>query len=117
MVLLERHPADIDLLRERLLAHCRFATGCYALWYPVVERYRIDRLEKAVVDGGIRRVLLMEFGIRPDRPGYGMTACGMVVITPPLGLAAEMAPTLEYLAATLGQKGRGHWRSVELAGE
>ena len=41
----------------------------------------------------------------------------MVVINPPFTLAAEMAPALEYLAATLGDDGRGHFRCVELAGE
>lgn len=98
-------------------AHKRFATGCYALWYPVVERYRIERLEKALVASGIRRVLLLELGNRPDHRGHGMSASGMIVINPPFTLAAEMTPALEYLATTLGEAGHGHWRCVELIGE
>lgn len=98
-------------------AHARFASGCYALWYPLVERQRIARLEKALVASGIRRILLLELGVRTDRPGYGMTASGMVVINPPFSLAAEMVPALEYLATTLGEGGQGYWRRVELAGE
>jgi len=98
-------------------AHARFATGCYALWYPVVERQRIARLEKALVATGIRRILLLELGVRTDRLGHGMTASGMIVINPPFSLAAEMEPALEYLATTLGVNGQGHWRSIELVGE
>ncbi|MCW8919406.1 MAG: 23S rRNA (adenine(2030)-N(6))-methyltransferase RlmJ [Gammaproteobacteria bacterium] len=97
-------------------AYQRFATGTYALWYPVVERRRIDRLEKALSASGIRRILLLELGIAADRPGHGMTASGMVVINPPFSLATEMAPALDYLAQTLGV-GHGHSRIVELVGE
>ncbi|WP_459866816.1 23S rRNA (adenine(2030)-N(6))-methyltransferase RlmJ [Endothiovibrio diazotrophicus] len=56
----------------------------------------------------------LEFGIRPDRPGHGMTASGMVVVSPPYPLAAAMTPTLEYLAASVGDV--GHFRCVELVG-
>jgi 23S rRNA (adenine2030-N6)-methyltransferase len=97
-------------------AHQRFATGTYALWYPVVERRRIKRLEKALIASGIRRILLLELGIVADQPGYGMTASGMIVINPPWSLAAEMAPALDYLARILGN-GYGHQRIVELVGE
>lgn len=108
---------DYQRVVDTLLgAHQRFATGTYALWYPVVERRRIDRLEKALSASGIRRILLLELGIDADHPGYGMTASGMIVINPPFSLAAEMAPALDYLAQTLGE-GRGHSRIVELAGE
>lgn len=167
MVLHERHPADLELLRERFHAdrrircqgedgfqgciarlppperrglilidppyemkedyqrvvdtlvgaHARFSTGCYALWYPVVERQRIARMERALVATGIRRIRLLELGVRTDRIGHGMTASGMVIINPPFSLAAEMTPALEYLADTLGEGRQGHWRSVELAGE
>ena len=100
-----------------LAAHRRFATGCYAIWYPVVERYRIERMEKVLVASGLRRILLLELGVLPDSPGRGMTASGMILVNPPWPLASEMAPLLDYLAAHLADKGRGHSRVVELAGE
>lgn len=100
-----------------LAAHRRFSSGTYALWYPVVERRRIDRLEKALRESGMHRILLLELGIAADRPGYGMTASGMLVVNPPWSLAAEMQPVLGYLAEILGVEGGGHCRVVELAGE
>jgi 23S rRNA (adenine2030-N6)-methyltransferase len=109
---------DYQRVVDTLLgAHQRFATGTYALWYPVVERRRIDRLEKALIASGMRRILLLELGISNDHPGYGMTASGMIIINPPFSLATEMAPALDYLATQLGEAGRGHSRIVELVGE
>ena len=41
--------SDYDTVVSTLVkAHKRFATGTYALWYPVVERTRIDKLEQAL---------------------------------------------------------------------
>jgi 23S rRNA (adenine2030-N6)-methyltransferase len=98
-------------------AHRRFATGCYAIWYPVVERARIERLERALIVSGIRKILLLELGIAADRPGHGMTASGMILVNPPWPLAAEMPPVLDYLAKLLGENGEAHSRVVELVGE
>jgi 23S rRNA (adenine2030-N6)-methyltransferase len=98
-----------------IAAHRRFHNGTYAIWYPVVERQRIVRLEKALKASGIRKMLLLELGITADRPGFGMTASGMVVVNPPWSLAAEMKPVLGYLAEILGKEGRGHFRVVALA--
>lgn len=110
----EDYQRVLEVLQQ---AHRRFATGTYALWYPVVERHRIKRLERALQASGMRKVLLLELGISADRVGYGMTACGMIMVNPPWSLAAEMTPALEYLATQLGQGGGGFCRVVELAGE
>ncbi len=97
-------------------AHRRFATGTYALWYPVVERARITTLERELRGSGIPRIQLYELGIRADQPGHGMTASGMIVINPPWSLTATLETTLPWLADRLGVDGQGHWRCVELAG-
>ena len=64
-------------------AHRRFATGVYALWYPVVERGRIDALERHIARSGIRRVQRYELAVRDEGPGPGMAASGMLVSTCP----------------------------------
>lgn len=89
-------------------AHKRFATGCYALWYPVVERPRIAMLEETLQRSGIRNILLLELGIAADsRPG--MTASGMIIINPPWQLAKNMQSVLPFLAHLLGNE-NGHFR-------
>lgn len=94
---------DYDTVVETLVqAHKRFATGTYALWYPVVERRRINRLEKALVNSGIRNIQLYELGLTDDTNGRGMTASGMIVINPPWTLLSQMQMLLPDLAKRLG---------------
>lgn len=97
-------------------AHRRFATGVYALWYPVVDRLRIDRLLKDFEATGIRRQLLIEHCVEPDSPGYGMTGSGMLVINPPWQLDQQMQELLPWLDRLL-TGGQGYCRVDWLVGE
>jgi 23S rRNA (adenine2030-N6)-methyltransferase len=97
--------------------HKRFATGIYALWYPVVERQRIRRLERELQGSGIGNIALFELGIAPDSKRHGMTASGMIVINPPWTLEAEMRLELPWLADVLGAEKQGSHRIVNLAQE
>lgn len=104
----------IDLL---IKAHRRFATGVFALWYPVVDRQYVNRLEKGLIASGIKRIQLYELGVRADSKDYGMTGSGMVVINSPWGLQESMPQALPYLADLLGVGGEGYFRIETLAGE
>lgn len=95
-------------------AHRRFATGVYALWYPVVERPRIEQMERALRATGIPRVERYELGVAPDRRGHGMTASGLLVVNPPWTLRQEMEQCLPWLAGELGGE-QGHFRVESLA--
>jgi len=110
--------SDYPQVVETLIAmHKRFATGTYALWYPVVDRNRNQQLERAIQASGIRNVQLFELGIRADSNEHGMTASGMIVINPPWTLAAEMTQVLPWLADVLGNDGQGFYRIQTLAAE
>jgi 23S rRNA (adenine2030-N6)-methyltransferase len=110
--------SDYRQLAETLIqAHRRFATGTYALWYPVVERGRIDDLERALARSGIPRIQRFELAVRPDGGGRGMGTSGMIVVNPPWTLMEEMRTAMDYLAAVLGDGGHGSYRADELAGE
>ncbi|MGE0372558.1 MAG: 23S rRNA (adenine(2030)-N(6))-methyltransferase RlmJ [Gammaproteobacteria bacterium] len=103
---------------ETLSRACRqFETGIFALWYPVIERRRIDGMEEALRRSGIRRVMLFELGVEPDARERGMTASGMIVVNPPWTLHEEMEAVLPFLADALGRDGGGHYRMFGLAGE
>jgi 23S rRNA (adenine2030-N6)-methyltransferase len=95
--------------------HKRFATGTYALWYPVIDRRRNQELERAIQATGIRNVQLFELGIQADSNEHGMTASGMIVINPPWTLADEMKQVLPWLADVLGNDGQGFYRIQTLA--
>jgi len=110
--------SDYTLVTETLIQlHKRFATGTYALWYPVVERSRNQQLEKAIKSSGIKNVQLFELGIKTDTHEHGMTASGMIVVNPPWTLATEMHQTLPWLADVLGIDGAGLYRIETLVSE
>ena len=97
--------------------HKRFATGTYALWYPVVQRRRINQLEQKLLASHLQNVQLFELGQLADSQGTGMTASGMVVVNPPWTLRTEMELVLPYLAEQLGLENQGSYRIVQLKNE
>jgi 23S rRNA (adenine2030-N6)-methyltransferase len=106
-----------EVVDTLIQAHKRFATGTYALWYPVVKRAAIDQMESELVNSGIKNIQLFELGIRADSAELGMTSSGMIVINPPWTLQQEMQESLPFLAKTLGQDGQGFYRIKTLVKE
>lgn len=108
---------DYDQVVEVLIqAHKRFATGTYALWYPVVQRSRVQTLEKALIKSGMRNIELYELGLTKDTSGRGMTSSGMIVINPPWTLKKQMQQCLPWLAKTLADED-GCYRIESLVAE
>ena len=99
-----------DVVKTLVQMYKRFATGIYALWYPVIERGRNEVLENALKKSGISNIQLFELGILPDNSGRGMNANGMIIINPPWNLAEKMKVTLPYLVQILGEKNLGSFR-------
>ncbi|MDH5572035.1 MAG: 23S rRNA (adenine(2030)-N(6))-methyltransferase RlmJ [Gammaproteobacteria bacterium] len=95
----------------------RFATGVYALWYPVVESHRVKKLEAAFRNSGIKRIHLYEISITSNHNIKGMTGCGMIVINPPWMLKEEITQALDYFSSLISDTGKAIYRVVEIAGE
>ncbi len=110
--------SDYDLVTKSLIQmHKRFATGIFALWYPVIDRKRNQNLEKTLKTSGMNNIQLFELGIKEDSPEHGMTASGMIIINPPWTLAADMQKTLPWLSKTLSVEGAGSYRIETLVAE
>ena len=105
-----------DVVKGIQEGHKRFATGVYALWYPVVLRQQIKHMLKDLEATGIRNILQIELAVRPDSDQRGMTASGMIVINPPWKLKAQMEELLPWLHQKLVPAGTGHWRDANRAG-
>jgi 23S rRNA (adenine2030-N6)-methyltransferase len=97
--------------------HERFATGVYAVWYPLVEPRRVKTLEAAFISSGMRRIHLYEVCLTSNHHGRGMTGAGMIVVNPPWLLQAEVRTALEYFAPLISEAGEPVYRVVELVGE
>lgn len=96
---------DYRKAAEHLAAlYRKFATGVYAIWYPIADPARTETLLKRVRNSGVRRILRLEIGLTRDHLQPGMTGTGMLVVNPPWNLAETMAPALQWFAARLGDE-------------
>ena len=106
----DEHTQVVDALAK---AHRRFATGTFAVWYPVIERRWVQRFERAIRSTGIESIDLYELCVAPDGHGRGLTGSGMIVVNPPWKVREELALALPWLARELGADGASQ-RAVEL---
>jgi 23S rRNA (adenine2030-N6)-methyltransferase len=87
--------------------HRRFAGGVYALWYPLMTPVAMHAFERAIVAGGIRKILQLELSILPDNWNASLRGCGMLVVNPPYGFDVEAKPMLDWLRPVLSEAGEG----------
>ncbi|MEH6471157.1 MAG: 23S rRNA (adenine(2030)-N(6))-methyltransferase RlmJ [Halopseudomonas sp.] len=97
--------------------HKRFATGTFALWYPVVDEQRVRTLEKAFVNSGMRNIELYEVSLTEDHDQKGMTGSGMIVVNPPWTLKKEVREALDWFAPLVSETGQPLYRVVQLVAE
>ncbi|MDG6773598.1 23S rRNA (adenine(2030)-N(6))-methyltransferase RlmJ [Thiomicrorhabdus sp. ZW0627] len=96
---------DYDRVVEVLIqCHKRFATGTYAIWYPVVKRKQIEKMLDSIKNSGIRNIQVFELGLQADTEERGMTSSGMILVNPPWTLMQEMQTALPFLAEKLAGK-------------
>ncbi|USD65231.1 23S rRNA (adenine(2030)-N(6))-methyltransferase RlmJ [Vibrio sp. SCSIO 43136] len=98
-----------DVVRAIAQSHKRWATGIYAIWYPVVNRHDIDDMLQGLEKLGIRKILQIELGVSPDTNERGMTASGMIVINPPWKLEQQMSTILPFLKEAIAPA-TGHFK-------
>ncbi len=99
-------PFEVEDEFERLVeglkqAHRRWATGIYALWYPVKDRREVHRFQQALKKTGIRKQLLIELCLYPDDDPRRLNGCGLVVVNPPWQFDEKMREALTALAPLL----------------
>lgn len=82
-------------------AYKSMSNAVVMLWYPVVQRERIEKLLESLCTGDIRDIWQFEIAISPDTERHGMTASGMLVINPPWVLPDQMRQLLPILSQQL----------------
>jgi len=98
------------LIEALQVGHRRWATGIFALWYPLMEVNAVRAFERAVAHTGIRRVLKLELSVLPESWNQGLRGCAMLVVNPPFGLDQEARPMLQWLWKTLAEAQTGGTR-------
>ena len=88
----------------------RFATGCYLVWYPIVQRAAALELPDRMKALGAGRWLRAELRVQtPPAAGYGLYGSGVFVLNPPWALPATLQQVLPWLASRLAlDGGAGH---------
>jgi 23S rRNA (adenine2030-N6)-methyltransferase len=97
------------LIANVTAAHERWATGVYALWYPLMEPYAVRGFERGVVQSGIRRVLKATLSLAPAGWSETLRGCGMLIVNPPFALQDEARQILEWLSGALATQASAEW--------
>ncbi len=88
-------------------AHRRWATGIYAIWYPIKDRPPVKRLQALIEATGVRRQLVAELMIRPARSPETLNGCGLILVNPPWKLDETLRSLLPALIKSLGAVSHG----------
>ena len=105
-----------DAARGLQTAHARWPNGTFALWYPIKPGSAERRLQKLLVDAGIKKILLTTLSIRPDDSPLGLNGSGLLIVNPPWQLDTQLRlllPTVHRALAPDAGGVRVEW----LAGE
>ena len=87
-------------------AHTRWATGTYAIWYPLMGAGVIRGFEKQIEAAGIKKVLQFELSVLSEDAST-MPGSGMIIVNPPWKFDTEMRTLLRWLWSALTVDGAG----------
>ncbi len=89
------------------LAHRRWSSGIYALWYPLMDASAMRAFERDVSARGIRKILRLELSVLPEGWNDSLRGCGMLVVNPPYGFEEEAGALLPWLWEALSEARTG----------
>ncbi len=87
-------------------ARRRFATGVYAIWYPLLRLRAAREFPQALEAAAGPKWLHARLVVRDAAHG-GLFGSGLFVVNPPFTLAESFEPTLSWLAGRLAQDAHG----------
>lgn len=96
----------IDLLVD---AHRRWATGIYAVWFPILSRLSAQRFIERLAATGIRRQLLVEYLPFGEDAAAGLKGSGMVIVNPPFQLEEDLQALCQLFETSPGARSRLRW--------
>ena len=95
------------IVRALAEAHERWATGIYAVWYPLMDADTMAAFERGIRRTGIRKILRLELSTLPSAPADIIPGSGMLVINPPWHFDIEARPLVRWLWGALAADGAG----------
>jgi 23S rRNA (adenine2030-N6)-methyltransferase len=95
----------------------RWPNGVFAIWYPIKAGGEYRRFHASLQQSGLRKLLLLDFNLRPVDSPTGLNGSGMLIANPPWQLGVGMRETLDELLALLSPDRTGSVRIEWLVGE
>jgi 23S rRNA (adenine2030-N6)-methyltransferase len=96
----------VQMLRE---GYRRFATGAFALWYPVTGDGLSEEIVAQAKALGLAKMLKVELRVREALPEGGLAGSGLVLVNPPWPLGDELALLGPALRDLLRQNDGARW--------
>ena len=109
---------DFPRLTQGLaVAHRKWASGQFLLWYPIKGRTEPDALAKRLRRLGIPKILRAELIVSSLADPTRLNGSGLIVVNPPWTLESELRQLLPLLADLLGRDDKRRFTLDWLAGE
>ncbi|HET7843213.1 MAG TPA: 23S rRNA (adenine(2030)-N(6))-methyltransferase RlmJ [Xanthomonadales bacterium] len=110
----ENQSDEFDVVKEALKpAFKRWATGVYAVWYPIKLRQQVNPFHRWLTSCGMSKILVAELLLHPDNSALRLNGCGMAVINAPWKLDTTLNAMMPVLANLLAAGRYGshsvHW--------
>ena len=93
----------------------RWASGTYAVWYPIKLREQVQPFHRWLRNSGCSKVLVAELLLHPDNSALRLNGCGMAILNPPWQFERQLEELLPALQNLLSQGGSGQHRIKWLA--
>lgn len=103
------------LVQALVVAHERWPTGIYALWYPIKADSEARLLHAELANTGIRRQVALELRLHDGDDPARLNGCGLAIVNSPFRFGDLSLPILEALHRGLAAE--GGTRLVEIAPE
>jgi 23S rRNA (adenine2030-N6)-methyltransferase len=94
----------------------RFASGCYVIWLPMLQRFAVDRFVRQVMSMPVANKLHVAFRVRdPLKDGLGLMGSHVIVLNPPYGLEQACREAMPWLVKQLGQDASANFELLTAA--
>lgn len=100
----EQQEQEFVTIRDALAkAFEKFATGVYAVWYPIKLRAHVAPFHRWLRGCGREKILVCELLLHPDDSGLRLNGCGMAIVNTPWQVDLRLNEMMPMLLRQLAQ--------------